>query len=208
MTTSTVLRRTRLLVLGLVAVLGTTLLGTVAHAHDVLIASEPTEGQVLTEPPEHITLTFNNDPLDVGSAIVVVDDAGQTVVEGEGTVEGPDVRLELDPPLASGEYEARWRVASSDGHPIEGTIPFTVDAPAAAPAEPTVAEAPTTPADPAAAATTDAAPEVDADPATPADTSPSGLAGLPTWLKIAVALAALAAVAGLIVLTTRRLRDR
>lgn len=196
-------RRARSTLLGLLVLGGAVTLGTAAQAHDALVSSDPQEGAVLETAPESIVLSFNNPPLEVGSAVTVVDADGATVAEGEGTVSGTDVVLDLGTELPAGELEVQWRVASSDGHPIEGVIPFTVAEPAApettepaetteppaATTEPTATDAPT-----AEAATTDAA----------AEQSDAG--GLPTAAKVAIGVAALGAVGALIVLVARRLR--
>ena len=108
----------------------------------------------------------------------------------------------------------QWRVASSDGHPIEGTFGFTVEGaaePTATPDAPAAeeADAPGSGADQATGA--DEASEVgQADEATsvaePAEETSGGLSSLPLWLRVAIALAAVASVAGLIVIAVRRMR--
>jgi methionine-rich copper-binding protein CopC len=35
------------------------------------------------------------------------------------------------PALPPGEYRAEWRIISADGHPVGGTITFSIEAPAA-----------------------------------------------------------------------------
>ncbi|WP_413451775.1 copper resistance CopC family protein [Georgenia phoenicis] len=197
-TFAAVRRRSRSVLLGLLVLVGALGLGTAAQAHDMLVASDPAEGAVLEAPPEAVTLSFNNPPLEVGSVITVVDAQGTTLAEGTGTLEGTDVVLPLDTPLPAGELEVRWRVASSDGHPIEGVIPFTV-AEQAAPAT-------TAPAEPAAPVSEPAAEESEpAATSEPADEG-SGLAGLPTWSKVAIAVAAVGALAALVVVMLRRQR--
>jgi len=198
MTFAAALRRARAVVAGLLLLPLAVLLAPAAQAHDMLIDSRPAAGEVLSEAPDAVVLTFNNPPLGVGSAITVVDASGATVAQGEGTVEGTEVVLPLGEPLPSGDLEVRWRVASSDGHPIEGTIPFTLDAPVAQPAA--TAE-PTATAEPAAT------PEPTTPEPVAAEAEETGLAGLPTWLKVAVGVAALGAVAGLVVLVGKRLRE-
>lgn len=201
---------------GLLTVLVALVLAPAARAHDVLIATDPEDAATLDAAPSAITLTFNNSPLDVGSAIIVADSAGETVAEGTGTVSGTDVVLELDE-LAAGDYEVQWRVASSDGHPIEGTFGFTVEGaaePTATPDAPAAegADAPGSGADQATGADeVGEAPEVgQADEATsvaePAEETSGGLSSLPLWLRVAIALAAVASVAGLIVIAVRRMR--
>ncbi len=202
---TTLLRRSRAALVALLALVGLLTVAPAAHAHDMLIGSEPAEGAVLEESPSAVVLTFNNTPLDVGSAITVVDAQGAPLAEGEGTVDGTDVVLELDTALPAGELEVQWRVASSDGHPIEGVIPFTVEAPT----EPqtTAAEEPAAATEPG---TTEPVTTADAAPATTDptdDVATGGLAGLPTALKVAIGVAVLGAVVGLVVLVARRLRE-
>ncbi len=194
-------RRARSAALVLLVLLGSLGLGTAAQAHDMLVASDPAEGAVLDAPPEAITLSFNNPPLEVGSAITVVDADGTTVVEGEGTVDGTDVVLALDSELPAGQLEVRWRVASSDGHPIDGVIPFEVTAPAE-PTEPATTEPATTEPATTAPATTEPADEA----TTSEQAQTTGASGLPTAAKVAIAVAALGAVAAIIVLIVRRQR--
>ncbi|HLT83036.1 MAG TPA: copper resistance CopC family protein [Phototrophicaceae bacterium] len=203
------LRRARAVVAALLLVVLTGALVPAAQAHDVLVESQPAADAVLEESPDAVVLTFNNPPLAVGSAITVVDVSGAVVAQGEGTVEGNDVVLPLGEPLPSGDLEVRWRVASSDGHPIEGTFGFTLDAPAAEPSEPvapTTAATTTAPAAPESSGPT-AGVEATSAAADEAEEPANGLAGLPTWLKVAIGVAALGAVAGLVVLVVKRLRE-
>ncbi|MRG59333.1 copper resistance protein CopC [Agromyces sp. CFH 90414] len=96
-----------------------------ALAHDELLGSTPEPGQVLETAPDEVLLTFSGDVIAVGSVIEVVDHHGEAVESGETTVLGPEVSAALPTDL-SGDYQVRWRVVSSDGHPIEGTIDFGV----------------------------------------------------------------------------------
>jgi len=182
--------------------------GPAARAHDVLIASDPEEGAVLQEAPQSLVLTFNNPPLEVGSALSVVGPDGETVTEVAGTADGNDVVFPLDDAdVPAGDLEARWRVASSDGHPIDGVIGFTVEA-AAEPAEPaaTADAAPVETTEPAAGAPAETT-EPDTGTETEAAEPTTGTDGMPTWLAVVVGLAVVGAVVGLIVVVARRLRS-
>ena len=97
-----------------------------ASAHDRLISSDPAAGQSLTEAPDTVSLTFSADVLDVGAAVVVSDDGGTDWVSAAPTVDGTTVTAVLDPGLPEAGYQVRWRVVSSDGHPITGVVPFVV----------------------------------------------------------------------------------
>lgn len=110
---------------------------TPAAAHDQLLDSSPTEGEHLDTAPTEVALRFSDEILTIGPAVVVVDSAGTRWTDGEPELDGPQVVTGLVDDLPDGSYEVRWRVVSSDGHPIAGIIPFTVgdagSAPAAAP---------------------------------------------------------------------------
>ncbi|WP_165362758.1 copper resistance CopC family protein [Promicromonospora panici] len=119
--------RSRPLVAGLaVAVVATIATAAPASAHDKLISSDPASGQTLAEAPSAVSLTFSADVLDMGAAVVVSDDGGTDWVSAAPMVDGPTVTAALDPGMADTGYEIRWRVVSSDGHPISGVVPFAV----------------------------------------------------------------------------------
>ncbi|GAA4372452.1 copper resistance CopC family protein [Agromyces bauzanensis] len=99
-----------------------------ASAHDDLLGSSPEDGQVLDAAPAAIELEYSNDIIEMGTAIVVVDAAGEELETGEPVIAGRTVTATLPADVADGEYQARWRAVSADGHPIEGTIDFGVGA--------------------------------------------------------------------------------
>lgn len=126
------------LAVAVVAVLAT---ATPASAHDKLVSSDPSAEQELKEAPSTVSLTFSADVLDMGAAIVVADAAGTDWVSAAPTIDGPTVTAVLDEGMPESGYEIRWRVVSSDGHPISGIVPFSVgdadSAPSAEDTEPT-----------------------------------------------------------------------
>lgn len=91
-----------------------------ALAHDKLVSYAPLE--------DAFRLTFNNEVLDVGAEIIVTDKDGADVADGAPKFDGRDVTQGLQPGLADGDYEADWRLVSSDGHPIQGVLKLTVAA--------------------------------------------------------------------------------
>lgn len=97
-----------------------------ASAHDELIASTPSAGERLTVAPSDVSLSFSADVLTIGAAIIVVDESGHDWAAAEPTVSEGTVTVPLEAGMAEAGYEIRWRVVSSDGHPISGLIPFTV----------------------------------------------------------------------------------
>ncbi|CAM3549457.1 copper resistance CopC family protein [Isoptericola cucumis] len=100
-----------------------------ASAHDELLSSKPADGQVATEVPAAVELTFSADLILTGVEIVVTNSGGKQVPTGSVGVSGSEVTTPLPSDLASGDYDVTWRVVSSDGHPIDGSFSFTLDVP-------------------------------------------------------------------------------
>lgn len=126
--------RLRSIALGLAAAAIVVLTSAVpAAAHDELIASDPVPGQELDAGPTAVTLEFSADLLDQGAMVILADGDGQDWIEGDVEVDGAHVSVAVRPGMPAGGYEVRWRVVSSDGHPIAGVIPFTVGEAAALP---------------------------------------------------------------------------
>ncbi|WP_433216119.1 copper resistance CopC family protein [Microtetraspora malaysiensis] len=174
-----------------VAFVVTLLLGTAlampALAHTSLRSSDPKENSrvdALTK----VNLTFSES---VRYPVVLVRGPdGRQYESGTPAVHGSEVTQAVSGSLPAGKYSVAWRVVSSDGHPIEGEIPFTVTGSAAAGQDGTEAAA-VAPSTPAASGGTPA-PEQSAAPAAAtaaaddqaeADT---GKGGVPAWVWIVV----------------------
>ncbi|BAJ75510.1 uncharacterized protein, homolog of Cu resistance protein CopC [Microbacterium testaceum StLB037] len=97
-----------------------------ASAHDQLSSSSPAPDERLPSAPDEITLTFSADVLDVGADIIVADGDGTDWAVGDPDIASSTVAVGLKEGMPAAGYEVRWRVVSSDGHPISGVIPFTV----------------------------------------------------------------------------------
>jgi len=111
-------------------VLVAVLLGTVgpASAHDTAESTSPANGATLAAPPEQVSVTFNHNPLALGSEIIVTDATGANWADGPVAIVDNVVAQKLKSGAPAGKYTVRWRVASSDGHPIEGSFTFTATA--------------------------------------------------------------------------------
>lgn len=173
-------------------------LATSAAAHDTIIDAEPAHDAVLDTAPTGIVLTYSADILDLPAAILVTDsNSGEVIVEGEPTIQGQSVVLDL-PALENGTYEVLWSVISSDGHRTEDTYNFTVaasepenDPRATTPAEAS-SQAPTTQATPESTTQTPIASPavVDADAGSPASGWPIGVVILLPIAVLGLALTA------------------
>jgi len=96
-----------------------------AHGHDQLISSVPGEGETLTALPATIMLEFSNELIPAAPALLLRDASGATVYRATPAVQGR-VATAPFPELPDGDYRINWSVVSSDGHRIEGSMPFTL----------------------------------------------------------------------------------
>ena len=111
----------------LLALAGAILAVSPAGAHAQLESSDPADGAVLAEPPAAVAFTFGENLLDKGNAIVVTELASSTrLTTGPVVVAGPTASVTWPSASPAGEYRAAYRVVSADGHPIAGSITFTV----------------------------------------------------------------------------------
>ncbi|WP_257963413.1 copper resistance CopC family protein [Brevibacterium ravenspurgense] len=115
----------RLLAAALFACLALAFGSVPAQAHDQLIGSNPKQGAKLDKQPEWIELNYSGEIQDIGTEIRVERD-GEDYSAGEITVEGRTVKSALPDDLKPGDYTIAWRVVSQDGHPISGTVEFTI----------------------------------------------------------------------------------
>ncbi|MFD8528802.1 copper resistance protein CopC [Streptosporangium canum] len=174
-------------VLALIAalVLGTAF-ASPALAHDTLKSSDPAKGAKV-ESLEQVKLTFS---ASVRFPNVVVHTADNVAhQDGKPAVDGAVVTQRLKDDLPPGDYVIAYRVVSSDGHPIEGEIPFTLvgpETPSAAPSE-SVSEPSSSPSSPAPAQS--AAPAtavISPAPAAQAGQEPDSSGGVPGWMWLIV----------------------
>jgi copper resistance protein C len=101
-------------------------LGTAAPAlaHDTLKSSSPAKNAKV-ESLEEVRLEFS---AKVRMPFVIVrGDADAQLQSGKPELDGSVVTQAVDGPLPDGKYTIAYRVVSSDGHPIEGEIPFRVE---------------------------------------------------------------------------------
>ncbi|GAA1513998.1 copper resistance protein CopC [Sphaerisporangium rubeum] len=168
-----------------IAVLSGTVIATPALAHTALKSSSPKKGATV-ETLDEVKLTFTES---VKFPVVLVRDAGgKAYADGKPDADGPVITQKVAGPLPSGKYTIAWRVVSADGHPVEGEIPFTVEAPEPSPeASPSPTD---TLAPPAGDATPSAATTASTEPsevtATPAADATEQRGGVPAWVWIVV----------------------
>jgi copper resistance protein C len=118
-----------LLLTSLVA--GAVVLGTAtpALAHNVLISSDPKDGSQLEAGPTSITLTFDQ-PVQAGEKLNTVTVTGpegtRWEADGEPTVKNNSVEFPVRPLGPAADYTVGYRILSADGHPVTGSLKFTL----------------------------------------------------------------------------------
>lgn len=98
-------------------------------AHAYIVATTPKVNEKLVEAPKTIRIEFNENIQSTFYALKLLNQRGQEI-------RLHDVRIDATNPhvlkgnvpnrLANGVYVMKWKVVSSDGHPVEGTIPFQI----------------------------------------------------------------------------------
>jgi len=172
-----------------------------ASAHDTLVSSDPEDGATLENSPEQVTLDYSADVLDVSPVVRIAGKDGEVVAELDPEVDGSTVTAALDEPLAAGDYEVRWRVVSSDGHPIEGTQSFTVE-PGASDGASDAGGQTSAPASDAGGATS--APAETTAPAAQTPGSGGSEGGAPVVLIVVIVVAVLAVAGGAVAALRRK----
>lgn len=95
-----------------------------AWAHASLIASTPAAGSVLLQAPAAMRLTFNEPVSPLLIKIIQPDGSTMDITRTETLPAGLEVTLPtLD---QQGGYALSWRVVSADGHPVGGTVMFSI----------------------------------------------------------------------------------
>jgi copper resistance protein C len=123
-----------------------------AMAHTRLLGSDPPDGASLDTGPERVSLTFNETMTPGFATLTVVGPDGGRYETGEVSADGGALSTAVQPLGPAGRYEIGYRVVSADGHPVTGSVAFTLTTPGPATAAPAApAQAAPTPPGPAAA---------------------------------------------------------
>lgn len=170
-----------------------------ALAHNSLVGSSPKDGATLARPPAAVRLTFLSRVDPATTRIAVTGPDGRSAAASAPAYAGGKVTVPFRVGLA-GRYLVAYRVASDDGHPLEGSIRFTVTTGATSAAT----------ASPSAASTTapagTPAPAVSPGPAVAPASGPAPADDGPGWQPWAIGAAVLVVLAAGALVARRRLR--
>lgn len=99
-------------------------------AHAQLRGAEPSDGSVLTTAPVDVRLDFNES---VAPLVLRLFGPEGQARDLEGIAQNESVLIALPEGLGEGSWLLSWRVVSSDGHPVGGTVTFHIGAPSVTP---------------------------------------------------------------------------
>ena len=111
-----------------------------ASAHAAVVDTNPVDGAVLTAAPPTVTVTFNETIRLPADAARLYDATGRRLA-ATASVAGKRLNVDTPDQLGAGTVVLVWRVVSADGHPIAGSLTFSVDRPSE-----TVVDPPSAPA--------------------------------------------------------------
>ena len=187
---------------GILAALALLLVVSPARAHAELDSSDPQAGAALASAPAALSFTFGEQILQQGNAVTLTDVASESRLEvGPVQADGATVSVSWPEQSPAGEFRAAYRVVSADGHPIEGTISFTVDEAVGVAVSPVAA----TSSDEPSAPPGDSASAVPAvEGSAPADDSDAGGVGPLGWVLFLGAAVVIGAAAGMWVMRRTR----
>lgn len=100
------------------------LLPSMASAHTTLESSNPSDGQVISEPLKQITLNFGTTIEELSTLKLYQD--GKDIELKDISVRDNKMVADLKEDIENGNYEIEWKIVGKDGHPITGKIEFNV----------------------------------------------------------------------------------
>ncbi len=108
-------------------------LATGASAHASLVATDPSDGSVAAEAPKMVQLRFNES---VAPAVVsLIDAAGKKRTDIVVKAVDQSILVTLPEDLPRGTQVVSYRVISQDGHPVGGSLIFSIGAATGTPVE-------------------------------------------------------------------------
>jgi copper transport protein len=110
---------------GLAALLSALCIAGAAWAHATLVSSEPADGSVLAQPPKMVQLHFNES---IAPAAIGLIDAGGMARDVAARAVGQSVLIVMPDDLPPGTQIVSYRVVSQDGHPVAGSMVFSIGA--------------------------------------------------------------------------------
>jgi len=100
-----------------------------ALAHSELVSSNPSASANIEQLPEQIELEFNEELLNLGTgnSLSIMSPSGEDLGMGETSTEGAKITRLLNTTSETGQFQVKYRVASADGHVLNGSFTFNLN---------------------------------------------------------------------------------
>ena len=170
-----------------------------ASAHDSVVDSTPEDGAELTTAPTEATVRYSAELNKLGT-VALLKDANGHQFEADPSVSGDTLTVDFGDPLPEGDYTLTVRVVSSDGHPVDETLDFSVDVPGSSASPTPAATASASSSSPAALDT----PQPTAESAEAAVVDGANTGALPPAVVWGIAGVAMVAAAAVVLAKVRR----
>ena len=122
------------LLAALSTLLSTLCFATAAFAHASLVSTDPGDGSVSAAAPKTVQLRFNEAV--TPGVIKLIDAAGRDRDDAAVRADGETIVITLPENLPRGTQVVSYRVISADGHPVGGSMVFSIGAVTGTPAIP------------------------------------------------------------------------
>ncbi|MEH7304878.1 copper resistance CopC/CopD family protein [Neobacillus drentensis] len=102
---------------------------SISSAHAYIKKSTPLENETVEKAPAEVMIRFDETIQPAFNSIKVFDSNGKRVDQNDGRIDPKQpsiLKSGLQNNLPNGSYRIKWKVVSSDGHPVEGVIPFQI----------------------------------------------------------------------------------
>ncbi|WP_162239435.1 CopD family protein [Aureimonas sp. Leaf324] len=119
-------------VLGLIALVSALVAGmAAAYAHAGLVSTSPSDGAVLDVAPSRYEMTFS-EPVSPLRIVLVGPDGSSRDLSG-ASLSGNTLGVPAPGDMVQGTHVLSWRVVSADGHPVAGSVVFSLGSTSATP---------------------------------------------------------------------------
>lgn len=97
---------------------------SIALAHTDIVSTSPAANADVNVSQESISITFSEPPLIDGAAIVVMNEAGDTLDSPAPTLAGATLSIPWPTDLTPGDVLVTWRATADDGHVLSNEFSF------------------------------------------------------------------------------------
>ncbi|CAB4919010.1 unannotated protein [freshwater metagenome] len=99
-----------------------------AFAHSELVTSNPGASVNIEKLPEQIELEFSEELMNLGTgnSVSIMSPSGEDIGMGETNTEGTKITRLLNTASETGQFKVKYRVASADGHVLNGSYTFNL----------------------------------------------------------------------------------